>query len=140
MSQNWRGDPAEQMAMSRWLRDRWKYGSVYVLDIDRMICDPAGDRGLLIEEKHDSATDKTWTITSKLAARLGFYAALFVYSTDDGTPTGTVTRIDATIRSPAGDLLERPDLDFEWFDNWICKRFGAERRPATSPQDPYVDF
>lgn len=125
MTRHWRGDPRAETAMQKWLRDRWQYRSVYVLDIDHLICDPSGERGVLIEEKYHGAVDKTPTITLKLARRLGWYGALFVYQTDDRTPTGAVTQIDATLWSPEGKRLERPNMDAAWFDEWVCARFGA---------------
>lgn len=96
MTQHWRGDPQKETAMGRWLRARWDRDSIYVLDIDHLICDPSGSRGLLIEEKHVSAVDRTATITRKIALVLGWWAALFVYETDSGLPDGNVVRIDAT--------------------------------------------
>ena len=111
--------------MSRFFRGRWEYGSVYVLDVDRVICDPDGRHGILIEEKHESAADRSATITRSLARKCGWWAGLFVYTTDDGTPNGEVTKIDAKFWDPNGGFHPVQGLDFESFDRWVCQTFGA---------------
>lgn len=50
MTEHWRGNPDEASGMSRFFRRRWEYGSVYVLDIDRVICNPDATKGMLVEE------------------------------------------------------------------------------------------
>lgn len=111
--------------MSRFFRGRWEYGSVYVLDIDRVICDPEGRHGILIEEKHESSAEKSARITRELARRCGWWAGLFVYSTHDGTPGGEVTSIDAKFWDPRGGFHHVESMRFDSFDQWVCDTFGA---------------
>jgi hypothetical protein len=128
MTQDWRGDPEEETGISRWYRNRLKPNSIYVLDIDRLICDPSGQKGLLIEEKHVNAKDKTATITRKIALDLGWWAALFVYETADGNHRSDPTRINATFWAPSGKEYYAEDLSTESFSDWVCDTFGARRR------------
>lgn len=117
--------------MSKWFRMRWKFKSVTILDIDHVICTADGSRGMLIEEKHRSSTDKTCTLTRAFAKRLGFWAALFIYDTDDGTDKGNVTHISATLWAPSGaKSQEIANLDFASFDQAVCDEFGAELPPG----------
>jgi hypothetical protein len=126
MTQAWRGDPEDEDGMGRLLRHRWVPGSVYVLNVDRLICDPKALVGLLIEEKHASSHDRTWRVTRQIARGLGWWAALFVYETDDGTPRGEVTRIDATFADPeSGRFYEKESMSMEWFSDWVCRHIGA---------------
>lgn len=128
MSQYWRSESVVETAMGKFLRHRWQPNSIYVLDVDHLICDPGGYHGLLIEEKHSSSKDRKARITRTLAAGQRWWAALFVYDTDDGTPTGNVTAIEATFWPPVGKPLFHSSLDFEWFDRWVCEEFGAKPR------------
>ncbi len=127
MTEHWRGDPDEESGMSRWYRGRWKYGSIYVLDIDRLICDPQGTHGILIEEKHALAIEGSARITRMLAQGLGWWSARFVYTTDDASPWGEPTRIDATFWNPDGEEHEVLNLNREHFERWVCSKFGAEK-------------
>lgn len=132
MSEHWRGDPDEQTAMSKFFYERWAYGSVCVLDFDRAVCSYDLKRGLLIEEKHVSAEDRTWRITQQLAMDRGWWSALFVYETDTGGPVGSITNIDATFCSPSGELSEVRHMDFESFDEWVCSVIGALPRETAA--------
>lgn len=128
MTAHWRGDPEEQSAMSKFFRSRWEYGSICVLDIDRVICSYDLTRGLLIEEKHASADDKTWRMTKQVAMGRGWWSALFIYETDTGQPGGTVTAIDAEFCSPEGEITSVEPMRFDWFDRWVCTMFGARAK------------
>lgn len=125
MTDYWRGDPAKETPMGRWLRERWERDSVYVLDIDHLICDPNVHHGLLIEEKHVSERNRNSRVTRRIARNNGWWAALLVYHTDDG---GNVTRIDATFWPPQGATVEKQDMPPDWFDEWVCREFGAKPR------------
>lgn len=123
---HYRGNPDEESAMGRWYRRRWKYGSVFVGDIDRIICPYSADVGFYAEEKHTSAESKTWNVTKIAAARGGYYGARFIYDTDDDTPNGNVIDIpEATILRPDGSVLRHGPLDIPWFDDWVCRVLGA---------------
>lgn len=111
--------------MQRFYRERWAEGTVYVLDVDRLICRPDGSFGLLIEEKHKKAPDRNCRITRMLAQRLGWWSALFVYETADGTHRGDPTRIDATFWDPNGKEHKVDPMDFSSFYQWVCGEFGA---------------
>ncbi len=128
MTQHWRGDPDEETGMGRFFRHRWEPDSVYVLDVDHLICHPSGRVGILIEEKHATSTDRKARITRALASAKGWWSALFVYETTDGTPRGSVTHIDAIFWDPNGRPESREDMDFEWFDEWVCSNIGARMR------------
>lgn len=128
MTQHWRGNSEEETGMGRFLRARWKPNSTYVLDVDHLICHPSGHMGVLIEEKHASAIDRTCRITRSLALAKGWWSALFVYETTDGTPRGDVTKIDATFWDPRGKRHHQVDMAFDWFDDWVCREIGAEPR------------
>lgn len=127
MSEEYRGLDREP-GPSRWLRGRWQYGSVLVLNIDHLICDPDAKHGLLIEWKHDKATDKTWRVTRTIAGRLGWWSSLFVYTTVDGTDTGEITGIVAEFRDPSGRSYPPTPLDEPTFDAWVCRELGAKPR------------
>lgn len=125
MSQQWRGEPEYESAMGKFLRNRWPEGLVWVLNIDYVICNPERTRGILIEAKHRDANDKKWTLTREMARDRGWWAALFVYDTDDGGLTGNVTRIDAVFIRADGEQRELEDLDFDDFDRWISALIGT---------------
>lgn len=120
MSQHWRSTLPESIT-SRFLRQRWPSDSLYVLDIDNLVCDVNGDRGLLIEWKSSGARDPKWSVTRKIARRLGWYAALFVYEEHDGE----IVAIRATFQDLDGSLREPAALDFAEFDRWVFERFGS---------------
>jgi hypothetical protein len=129
VTQKYRGPGGEQSAVSVFLRNRWLYGSVLVLDLDQYICSPDLKRGLMIEWKHVDAVDRTWTMTRRIARRLNWWSALFVYQTDTGRHYGEVIWIDAILLSPAGGRWHRlPKMDFAWFDQWVCDVLGAKPR------------
>lgn len=121
MTEHYRsGEPEEPT--SAWLRGRWPYGTLFVLDVDNLICDPGGERGLLIEWKRASAADKTWNITQKLAEKAGWWSALFVYDLDDN---GNVSSVTATVRSP--NCVEHDPRDITengLFERWVLDMFG----------------
>lgn len=133
MTDHYRGATDEQTCIQRWWRARWEIGSIYVLNIDRVICSPNGKVGLLVEEKHVSAVDKTCTITRQLARRLGFWAGLLIYTTDTGRIyEGAVTNVELHLWSPNGDHWHTGHLSERLFDEWVCERFGARPRPGTN--------
>ena len=101
-----------------------------MLDIDRLVCHPSGQVGVLIEEKHVRSLARDSRITRLLAHRADWWSALFVYSTHDDTHMGDVTRIDATLWDPHGPTLHRPAMSFDWFDQWVCRELGAQPRQA----------
>lgn len=126
MTEHWRSRHVSETAMQKFFRGRWQYGSVYVIDIDHVICRADGlDGGLLVEEKHVNAEEQSARITRTIARRLGWWAARFVYHTDDGTPYGEVTRIDAVFWDPQGRESSVDEMGFDSFDEWIAERFGA---------------
>jgi hypothetical protein len=125
MSQHWRSNPEDETGMGRFLRHRWPPGSLHVLDIDRIICSTDYKQGILIEEKHVAASEKSCTLTKTLAHWAYYHSALFEYQTHDGTPKGRVSSIIATIWDANGRLLHpRGELDIEWFDGWVGRTFG----------------
>lgn len=126
MSQHWRSKDEKEKPTSRWLRARWPEGSLFVLDVDNLICDPSGERGLLIEWKHADAEEKTWRITQTLARRAGWTSALFVYRDDE---EGNITSVRATFLDELGRELPPTELVGDGdFDAWVLQRFG--RRAA----------
>jgi hypothetical protein len=126
MTEHWRGDPNHQTAISRWLRSRWQYGSLKVLDIDVVIISNDYQHGMLAEAKHVSSSNKTWLCTRLLAKRLGFYGALLIYDTDDGTDRGVVLddSIRAIVYDPDGNLRKDGPVDVDKFDQWVQETFG----------------
>lgn len=124
MTEHYRGLSREP-GPSRWLRGRWKYRSVLVLDIDHIICDANCERGLLIEWKHESAADKTWNVTRRLAEKLDWYAALFVYATDDGTNSGTVIEPIMVTFSYRNHRSKPYEMNFAGLDLWVREQIGA---------------
>jgi hypothetical protein len=126
MSEHWRSKSQDEDALSRWFRDRWSYGSLYVVDVDKAVCSKDLSRGLLIEGKHTEAVDKTWRITRYLAEKAGWWSALFEYKTDTGHPhKGKVIEITATFCSPTGVRDEPHPLNFNEFDEWVKAEFGS---------------
>lgn len=124
MTEDWRGDPREEGPVQRWLRHRWEFGSLYVLDIDSVIVSKDYERGMIIEWKHKFSPEKKWSFTRKLAQRIRFYGALFVYETDI---RGDVVSdsILVTVYAPDGSLLrEEQRLDVDGFDQWVREKFG----------------
>jgi hypothetical protein len=67
VTEDYRGQEIES-PLSRFLRRRWAYGSVCVLNIDHLICSYDLTRGLLIEWKHADARDKNWRIVHQPSA------------------------------------------------------------------------
>jgi hypothetical protein len=129
MTEHWRGDPALQTAISKWLRSRWRYGSLKVLDVDAVITSNDYTRGMLIEAKHVASKDKYWTCTRTMAGGLGFYGTLLVYDTDDGTDHGTI--IDDSLRAtvyspgrPSRPAKNGEPVDVAKFDQWVQEQFG----------------
>lgn len=123
MSEQWRA-MIEERGTGSWLRERWTYGSVLVLDLDHIICSPDFTRGLVIEWKHGQARDKTWKLARHIADRCGWYAALFEYETETGSPLDLPIRIDATTYR-MGHFHGPFVLDEAWFDAWVCDHLGA---------------
>jgi hypothetical protein len=125
MTPGYRGREQE-WGPGRWLRERWQYGSVLVLDVDHIICSRDADRGILIEWKHESSEDKTWRIARLMARKLGWWAALFVYSTADGRKDSVPTRIVYEMQNLAGKVSDPRELDEEKFNDWVCRNIGAQ--------------
>lgn len=128
MTGHWRSSEDEPPT-SAWLRGRWSYGQLYVLDVDNLICDPSGERGLLIEWKRASAFDKSWRITQTIAERAGWWSALFTYELGDcgscGHRDAVVTSVVATVRTPEGVLWEPRDITQNGrFEQWVLDTFG----------------
>lgn len=123
MSDDWRGPPEEEKPIDNWFRYRYKKDSVYVLDIDKLICDPSISHGALIELKHVDAQDKRWRATWKLAKNLNWWAGLVEH---DGLEPRYITAFD-----PSGTRIERRPFDQEKFDAWVCREFGAKIRKAS---------
>lgn len=126
MSQEWRSQTSREKTMGRFLRHRWERDSVYVLDIDHLICDPQGRRGVLLEEKHANAADRSTRITRALASRLGWWAGLLIYDTDDGSEYGELTAIEMQLWRPDGsEARQLGAFDAAGFDTWVAREFGA---------------
>lgn len=126
MSEGYRGDPREQTAISKFWRGRFPYGSLLVLDIDRVVCRSDLAAGILFEEKHSGAKDKTWRVTRELASRLGWRAALLEYETDGGL-YGEVAGFSLTLSLPGGLDLDRLSLQPRDLDAWITETLDLRR-------------
>ena len=122
MSQDYRSKEEDERPTSKRLRRRWPEDSLYVLDIDNLICDTRGERGLLIEWKHANATDKTWKITRALARRAGWESALFEFRQGGNE---ILTSVMATFLDRQGRELPPTELVGDpGFDAWVLERFG----------------
>lgn len=127
MTEHWRSSTEHETPMQRFYRGRWHYGSLWVLDIDRVICTPDRRFGMLIEEKHACAEERNWSLTQDLAHRLGWWAALLVFETDSGSPwDGNVTRVDATFVDPSGSTATVECMEFATFDQLVRNLFGKQ--------------
>jgi hypothetical protein len=126
VSEHRRGDPELETAISKFWRGRFAYGSLYVLDIDRVVCRPDLSAGLLLEEKHVDAADKTWRVTRELAHRLGWRAALLEYATS-GDLYSEVGEIAVTVSPARSEFLPRLSLQPGELDAWLADTFGARR-------------
>lgn len=124
VTEHFRSSSERETNTSRWLRSRWQYGTVYVIDVDNIVCSLDLVRGLMIEWKYIAAKDKTWRITQYLAEKANWHAALFVYETVDDTPSGDISRITATWKWEGGTHSYDP-LEPDVFDAWVCGLLGA---------------
>lgn len=135
MPEHWRGDPSRQSAPSKWLRGRWKYGSLKVLDLDCIIISNDFERGLLLEFKDVASGSKSWAMTRNFGERLGFYSGMMIYDTVDPEPCPTCgfqapgTIEDASLRAiladPKGVILRNEvAVDVAKFDQWVQEKFG----------------
>jgi hypothetical protein len=115
--QHWRGHPDEERAIDHWFRHRFAPGSIYVLDIDKLICDPSLTHGALLELKHVDAAEKNWRATRTIAQRLGWWSGLVEHD-------GSEPRF-ATFLPPKEKILDRQPLSGDHFDAWVCANFGA---------------
>lgn len=121
MTDTWRGARGELEAqVDAFFRERWAERSVWVLNIDKVICDPWVNHGVLIELKHVDAPQKFWRATRSIAQRLGWWSAMFEH---DWTQP-----LFATVLPPDGPMIERHPFDAERFDSWVCREFGAVMR------------
>ena len=122
MTHHWRSDEPED-PVSAFFRYRWRKGSVWVLDIDKLICSPDRQRGIAIELKHIEAIDKNWLMTLEIAegqVALGrqWYAALLEYEHgDEGIIPlfWTVWKWDDQQAT-----RERKPINMELFDKWVA--------------------
>jgi hypothetical protein len=120
VTDSWRGPVDEEQPIDRWFRHRYEKGSIYVLNIDKLICDPSLSHGALIELKHIDAGDKSWRATRKIAQTLGWWAALIEHNGKEP--------LFETLLPPKGRIIGRRAFDVERFDAWVCENFGARIR------------
>lgn len=121
MSDDWRGAGGEtERPIDAWFRHRYAKDTVYVLNIDKVICHPSLRVGGLLELKHVDARDKSWRATRRLALGNGWWAGLIEH---DGEEPRFVTLLP-----PDAPLIPRQPFSAAWFDAWVCDSFGARLR------------
>lgn len=122
MTDAWRGLPEEEQPIDRWFRHRYLERTVFVLNIDKLICDPGLNHGVLFELKHVDAREKHWRATRHIATRMGWWAGLIEH--DNLEPRFV------TLLPPGSRMIPRHPFDAAKFDAWVCANFGARMLEA----------